>query len=346
MGTKAAQPKERQWDGVVRRSLSVTTRAVDEKTRSFEVVASTSTLDSHGDIVEQDWDLDRYKKNPVVFWHHNNFESSRWSFGGACDPEDFLPIGKSEDVRIEGGQLVAKITLLDATEEEEPLVAKIWRRVQQGVLRAVSVGFYVGKVTEEAAPGGVIYRLSECELLEISIVPIPSNPDAVAKAKAFERQQFARLVAGKETVTETGEVHMPMTPEEKAVYDAALTKATTLESDLKAEKAANTKLDTELKAASERAAKAEAANIETEISGLVGKKITPAEKDEHVALAKEIGLERVKGILAKRPDLSLTTPVKVDGEKVAASQPAPAPVAGGDGSADIVQIANKAATAA
>lgn len=368
MGTQAAQQTERKWDGVVRRSLTFSTRAIDEATRSFDVVASTATLDAHGDIVEQDWDLARYRKNPVVLWVHNNFESSGWSFGGACDPEDFLPVGKAENVLVQNGELVCRIHLLEATEEQEPLVAQIWRRVQQGVLRAVSVGFYVGKVTEETAPGGVIYRLSQCELLEISIVPIPSNPDAVAKSVAFEREQFrlrcselgaeeiARL-AGAKTANAEGATTMAMTPEEKAAFDAANTKAATLESrvttltaELETEKKTSARLETELKSAGERAAKAEASLVEGNVDKLVGKKLYPAERDEMVGLAKDIGWPRVEKILAARPDITLTDRVNAGGENLTdKSKTAPESVEGaaaGDASADIAKAATEAATKA
>lgn len=353
MGIKTAQQEpERAWDGICRRSLSVTTRALDPETRSFEVVASTDTVDSHGDIIEQTWDLNRYRKNPVVFWNHNNFESSRWSFGGACDPEDFLPIGKAENVRVESGALVAKIVLLKATDEEEPLVAKIWRRVEQGVLRAVSVGFYPGTITEELAPGGTLFRIGECELLEISLVPIPSNPDTVAKAKAFERQHLARM-AGSTTATAERTDNM-MSPEEKAAYEAAQAEAKTAkdraekaERDLATEKTASAKLEKDLSEASAREKASTNKLIEQEISALVGKKITPAEKDEEIVLAKEIGLERVKSRLAKRPDMTLTDRVKAAGEEVAGTKPSPAPVDGKtDASADIAKTATAAANAA
>lgn len=346
MGAKDAQPPGgRRWDGVLRRSVDITTRAVDEESRSVEVIASTETLDSHGDILEQDWDLKRYKKNPVVLWHHNIFESGPWSFGGAVRPEDLLPIGKAENVKVTDGQLEARLVFASA--ELNPLADKIFRMFKEGMLKAVSVGFKPGKITEELKDGRKVYRLGDNELREISVVPIPSNPDAVAKSIAWEREHLGRMAANGTANAE--ENTMAMTDQEKQAFDAAIAdaksakdRASTLETELKAEKAATERLEKELQAAGERATKAEQAVIESEITKLVGSKLTPAEKDEHIALAKEIGLERVQKILAARPDLKLLDPVKVDGKDVKTSeQPTPPPTDGaaGDGSADIVKAA-------
>ena len=52
--------------GIVERIYGVTIRAKDEETRSIEVTASSAALDSYDEIVEQDWDLTRYRANPIV----------------------------------------------------------------------------------------------------------------------------------------------------------------------------------------------------------------------------------------------------------------------------------------
>lgn len=183
-----AQPAA-EWDGIVRRELEFEYKAINPDERSFEVVASTDTLDSYGDIVEQTFNLKRYKKNPVILWFHNNF-----GFLDGSTAEDFLPIGRAEGTKVNDGQLETKIVLVAGTAAEEPLVDKIWRRVQQKILRAVSIGFRPGKITEEKRDGGTVYRLSDNELYEISVVPIPANPDAVAKAVAMERDRFKVFV--------------------------------------------------------------------------------------------------------------------------------------------------------
>jgi phage head maturation protease len=69
--------------------------------------------------------------------------------------------------------------------EVNPVAEKIFQKVLDGTLRAASVGFLeVGKgktVTEKDASGKVIgetYEFEGQELLEWSVVNIPSNPEA------------------------------------------------------------------------------------------------------------------------------------------------------------------------
>lgn len=346
MAKEESQPEqERNWDGICRRSLDVTIRAVNEDARSVDVVASTTAIDSHGDILEQDWRLERYLLNPVVLWHHNVFESSRWSMGEGIRPVDLLPIGHAQNVRVENNEL--KATLVFGSADFNEMSERVFLGFKEGHLRAVSVGFRPGKVTEETINGGTIFRLSQNDLMEISAVPIPSNPEAVAKSIDWERDQLRRHVAAK---TSKDKGNMAMTDEEKAAYQAAQDEAKSaklrvaaLQGELKSEKAAAETLNTELKAASARAEAAEAKAIEGEIDALVGKKIFPAERDAQVQLAKDIGLERAKGILDARPDIKLTDPVTdAKGAKVKNGNQAPEPVEDpelSDGSADIVKLA-------
>lgn len=353
MGEEATQPS-RKWDGVLRRSLSFSARAIDEKTRSVQVIASTDSIDAHGDILEQDWNLDRYRKNPVVLWAHNQFDSSPYSFGGAARPEDFLPIGRAEDVKV--SEVGLEATLVFASAELNPLADRIFRMMQEKMLNAVSVGFRPGKVTQELQPNGrTVYRLGNNELREISVVPLPSNPDAVAKSIAWEREHLGRMAAGQPAENAEETTTMAMTPEEKAAHEKALydaksssERASALEAELKAEKAASKRFEDSAKSALERAAKAEASNIEAEIDKLIGKKLVPAQRDEYLALAKEIGIDRVKKICATHLDVKLTETVRVAGEEVrSAEQNAAEPVeGGGNASSDIADIASKAASAA
>ncbi len=217
MAAETAQPEsERPFDGLLHRQIDVEFRALNEEERSFEVVASTEALDSHGDVLKQYWDLSRYEKNGVVLWNHN---TSGGYFGG--EAEDTLPIGRGS-ARVAGKQLLATLYLLKGDPESEPLVDKIWRRIQQGVLRAVSVGFRPGQITAVTNEAGEIqhYELGSKErpneLREISIVPMGSNPEAVAKAIAWERKHLkvdATVIATANVVTESeSELPAPAEP--------------------------------------------------------------------------------------------------------------------------------------
>lgn len=344
----------KQWDGVLRREVEFECKAVDVDARSVEVIASTSALDAHGDVLDQDWDLKRYKKNPVVLWNHNQFGGYYGS--GTNRPEDFLPIGRAENVKVEGGKLMA--TLVFASAEANPLAEKVFKLFSEKMLRAVSVGFRPGKVTKETKNGREIYRLSENELREISAVPIGSNPEAVAKSIAFEREQLAR-VAAKEA-PHGAEIRTMMTEEETKAFEAAKVaqgvaekslvteqaRVKTLEGELAAEKTLSAKLEKELETERKSVEEAQASVTAAELDKRQGVKFAPAEREELEALVKDVGIKRVSSLLDKRADIALTDPVKVEGKTIPKDAGAPTPVADvNGGSADLVKTASERARA-
>lgn len=142
-------------------------RSESPESRTVDVTASDETIDSYGDIVEQKWDLERYATNPVVLYAHDS---------------DDLPIGCAENVRVENGALRA--TLRFASAEANPLAERVWRSIQEGTLRAVSVGFYPRTVRYEMRDDREVCVLSDNELREISVVPVPANPNALAQLRA------------------------------------------------------------------------------------------------------------------------------------------------------------------
>lgn len=163
--------------------------AINEEERSLEVIASTDTEDSYEEIVEQDWDLKRYAKNPVVLYEHNRATGGFFSSGGQAT--DKIPIGRAESVRIESGKLKAK--LIFAPAEVSEIAERVWQAVRGQFMRAVSVGFRSKNVRYEKRNGREVYVLSDNELYEISVVAIPANPDAIAEEKAKSLEQLRRL---------------------------------------------------------------------------------------------------------------------------------------------------------
>jgi hypothetical protein len=330
---------EPQWDGVCRREIPVTVRIIDVEERSVEVIASTESLDAHGDVVKQFWDLARYNKNGPVLWNHNQFESSRWS--------------------------MAKLTLVKGNAIEEPMVDKLWRRIQQGVIKAVSVGFKPGQITAVVDAAGKVthYELGSAarpnELREISFVPMGSNPDAVAKSIAWERKHLEAEITTR-TIAE-GSEPMAMTAEEqKQLADAVAAKTAAetrladndsrvkqLEKDLAEEKTLSAKYQKDLAEANAKLKVSEEARAKTELDARQGKKFAPTERKELDDLMAETSLERVLKLVDARPDLAITNPVTVEGKELpgtGTSKGAPE-VTEADPSADIAKTAEKRATA-
>lgn len=157
---------------------SVEQRKLDTKRRSIDVIASTTTEDAHGTVIEQDWDLTRFARNPVILMEHGWF---------GREAEDQIPVARAENTRVEGNQLVSTIVFPAAGRSE--CSDMVWTAIEDGRLNAVSVGFRFGKVSKETLPDGhERYRLSGNVLHEISIVALPSNPEAV-----MQRSMLARL---------------------------------------------------------------------------------------------------------------------------------------------------------
>ena len=154
-----------------------------------EVVASTTIEDRYGDVVAPPWDLSRIRQNPVVFWGHRY---------------DTPPVGKIQRVDTEGDRLMASIAWDDSP--DNPLGQLVARQYREGFLSGVSVGFNPGETTprrnlEEdhqwfSRGMGNVYR--DNELLEISAVGIPANPEALAlkglPAPNWQPEEVARMV--------------------------------------------------------------------------------------------------------------------------------------------------------
>lgn len=143
----------------------------DENKFSMSFVASTDRPDRYGDIInQQGWDLDAYRSNPVVLLNHDHGS---------------LPIGKGT-VRIGEQGLIIDVDF----DMEDPRAAEIAGKAKRGFLNAVSVGFSPLKSTPRSDLPVTHYAHSKsggnyfdrAELLEVSVVTIPANADAVAIA--------------------------------------------------------------------------------------------------------------------------------------------------------------------
>lgn len=149
-----------------------------EKGTIDAVVGSTNVIDRYGDIIEQKgWTLKNYKANPVILWGHNQ-------------TEDRLPIGKAlrvwvKDRTKKNAKLMFKIQM----DLEDSFAVEILRKIKEGFLNTVSVGFLPSE-WEDMDPddfwGGRKY--TKQDLLELSIVPVPANPEAVIALKGMSKK--------------------------------------------------------------------------------------------------------------------------------------------------------------
>lgn len=160
-------------------------RENDKGEEVFTFIASTSDPDRHGTVLNQDnWRLDNFNANPIIGYQHN-------VYGNMCnapDPDDV--IGKGY------GYIEERLLLVDVIfDEENELARKIKSKIERGFLRTVSVGFIdFGKGhdgDEERDEDPEMFYFNGQELLELSVVNIPSNPKA--KQKSFRAQSFDAL---------------------------------------------------------------------------------------------------------------------------------------------------------
>lgn len=114
--------------------------------------------------------LEEFRKNPVILLNHKDWE---------------LPIGRWENIRIEGTQILAD-ALFD---EKDDVAVKIADKVEGGFLRMASMGAWppeeVSDAEELKLPGQTLPTVTRWTAREASIVTIGANHNALV---LFDRQ--------------------------------------------------------------------------------------------------------------------------------------------------------------
>jgi HK97 family phage prohead protease len=179
-------------------SLVMDFKSIDKKSRVIRgVIGTTGNLDRHGDTVNPDgWMLDNFLKNPVIFVNHNS-----WN----------LPIAKAINVeKVENG-LVFDIQFSKTL----PQANEVWGLVEEKIMQAWSVGFIV---LDFGRPGDE-YTIMKQELLELSIVGLPANPDAMTPEKSKSIESLQKFIEANGEKHETKEVEAEVTPEVKELKE-------------------------------------------------------------------------------------------------------------------------------
>ena len=195
-------------------------RKIDEESRTVEFVASDNSVDSYGTVIPVDkWDLTRYQNNGIVGYMHDVYGAS-WT--KSADPDDI--IGKGEAF-IEEDKLIVRITF--EPKELNERADKIFRKIQFGSLHAVSVGFRATKKghmgDEERGEDPKVYYYAGQELLEVSVVNIPSNANALKRS--MEEEEASREYEEK---TDQPEVKDEVRTEEASDYTSTIARARAL----------------------------------------------------------------------------------------------------------------------
>lgn len=136
----------------------------------IDFIISTQTVDRDQDSISiNGWQLDNYRKNPVVLWAHDSRQP---------------PVAKSLSEWIQDEKL--KSTAQFTPKDLNPFGYMTGQMYLKGFLNAVSVGFRSQEAKwaadEQNRPWGIDYFKQE--LLEYSSVPVPANPEALIDAKS------------------------------------------------------------------------------------------------------------------------------------------------------------------
>lgn len=126
-----------------------------ENENKFHVIMSTATEDRHGDIVEQEFSLKAFKKNPVFLDSHNY-----------SSIEHIL--GKVEKAKVEAKKLQGDIVYM----LDNPKGMLGYQMTIQKFLNAVSIGFIPKEFDDKG-------KILKSELLELSAVSVPANAEAL-----------------------------------------------------------------------------------------------------------------------------------------------------------------------
>lgn len=148
----------------------------------IEGLANANTIDRMKErILPSAWNLDNYKKNPVVLFDHGHDPT----FG-------YMPVGKALSVEPTEEGLYTKIELSSSKTEKISAVRDL---VEEGILKTFSVGFDP-KASQKSADDPDVMEITKAELIETSIVPIPMNQDStftmLSKRKAYWQTPLAK----------------------------------------------------------------------------------------------------------------------------------------------------------
>jgi len=129
------------------------------------IILSDESVNSYGfRVLTAGIDLNAFDKNPVMLYDHRSYS--------------YLPIGTWGNHRIEGSQLTAE-PIFDMEDEK---AAQIAGKYDRKVLNAASIGIQILATSEDPddmLPGQTGPTVTKCLLYEASIVPMPSNSNAV-----------------------------------------------------------------------------------------------------------------------------------------------------------------------
>lgn len=164
--------------GYIEKMIRSDTKVLDAKEGRVLATASTETRDRDGDIIRQAfWDLGHFLENPVLVDSHNYGSIERI-------------FGHWENMHVKSKALVGEIVYhLDSPNPRVADLAKQGLDLAHRGMAAFSVGFIpdMSKAVELKGSDNFLmsFEFKGQELLEVSQVSVPSNPDALLRMKGL-----------------------------------------------------------------------------------------------------------------------------------------------------------------
>jgi len=273
------------------------------------IVSDDSVLNDRGfRVLTAGIKTDQFIKNPVGLFMHKR--ADRWSI----DKDSILPICQWPDIAVEGNQLVGT-PVFDANDE---FAVQIESKVDGGFIRMASIGIIPITTSSDPKyllPGQKYETVVECLLVEVSVVDIASNPNAIALYDADSK--IINLSSGSEnnlipliSIPETPKTQNPKSMKKIAIQLGMKEDSTEDEivEAVKKEQQTKTTLSTEVEAI-------RLSSIATEVDKAVADKKFAADKREHfINLGKSAGIETLKSTIElMNPAVKPTDFIKNDG---------------------------------
>jgi HK97 family phage prohead protease len=146
------------------------TGAAEANSRTITFRFSDNSIDTYNDSIAADgWEWDKVRGVPALFGH---------------DPTKIENVvGRGKNIRVIGNSLIGDIEFADAS--VSPTADAVFKLVRGGFVNTCSVGFQPliwEQTKDKTRPGGLDFKKQR--LLEVSVVPLPANSNAVALARA------------------------------------------------------------------------------------------------------------------------------------------------------------------
>ena len=151
----------------LRAAITCEVRQPKEDEPVLDFIASDESVDRYNEVIEAaGWQLDNYRRNPVVINSHDYSTI-------------FNILGRSDDVSVQDGKLRNRVRFA----LDNPLGTMAYKMARAGYVKSESVGFIpIEWVRGNEAAGEPWRTYKKQELLEISLVAVPANPGATIGA--------------------------------------------------------------------------------------------------------------------------------------------------------------------